>query len=109
MGWPKAVREFANVEPWSAEAPRLYDAELTTPGERVRLRIGFRTVRVANGQGVWGPFVPDKLYTLTLESANSYTGATNIVSGALTLQDNATLQNTSGRSLSSQSTMPESW
>jgi hypothetical protein len=25
-------------------------------------------VRIANGQGVWGPFVPDKLYTLTLES-----------------------------------------
>lgn len=25
-------------------------------------------VRVANGQGVWGPFEPDKLYTITLES-----------------------------------------
>ncbi|HEY4018596.1 MAG TPA: glycoside hydrolase family 2 TIM barrel-domain containing protein [Pseudonocardiaceae bacterium] len=43
-------REFTDIEPWSAEAPRLYDAELATPGERVRLRIGFRTVRVADGQ-----------------------------------------------------------
>jgi hypothetical protein len=25
-------------------------------------------VRVANGQGIWGPFSPDKLYTLTLDS-----------------------------------------
>jgi beta-galactosidase len=44
------VREFADVEPWSAESPRLYDAELVTPGERVRLRIGFRTVVVRDGQ-----------------------------------------------------------
>src|SRR3712207_1250990 len=34
------------VEPWSAELPRLYDALLASPGERVRLRIGFRTVAV---------------------------------------------------------------
>ena len=40
------TREFAHVEPWSAESPRLYDAELATPGEKVRLRIGFRTVQV---------------------------------------------------------------
>lgn len=26
-------------------------------------------VRVANGQGVWGPLVPDRLYTLTLENS----------------------------------------
>ncbi|HMB95080.1 MAG TPA: hypothetical protein VKK61_03495, partial [Tepidisphaeraceae bacterium] len=25
-------------------------------------------VRIANGQGVWGPFAPEKLYTITLES-----------------------------------------
>lgn len=25
-------------------------------------------VRIANGQGLWGPFQPDKLYTITLES-----------------------------------------
>ena len=25
-------------------------------------------VRVANGQGIWGPFAPDRLYTVTLDS-----------------------------------------
>ncbi|AKG45679.1 beta-galactosidase [Streptomyces xiamenensis] len=39
----------APVEPWSAESPRLYHGELITAGERVPLRIGFRTVRVENG------------------------------------------------------------
>ncbi len=37
------------VEPWSAEQPRLYQGELVTAGERVRLRVGFRTVRVEDG------------------------------------------------------------
>ncbi|MBM9507155.1 glycoside hydrolase family 2 TIM barrel-domain containing protein [Actinacidiphila acididurans] len=37
------------VEPWSAEEPRLYDAELATEGERIPLRIGFRTVAVEDG------------------------------------------------------------
>ncbi|MFC8343891.1 glycoside hydrolase family 2 TIM barrel-domain containing protein [Streptomyces sp. NPDC057280] len=37
------------VEPWSAEAPRLYDGELVTEGERVPLRIGFRTVVLEEG------------------------------------------------------------
>ncbi|WP_318200644.1 glycoside hydrolase family 2 TIM barrel-domain containing protein [Streptomyces sp. SCL15-4] len=37
------------VEPWSAETPRLYAGVLATEGERVPLRIGFRTVRVAGG------------------------------------------------------------
>ncbi|MFF4182655.1 glycoside hydrolase family 2 TIM barrel-domain containing protein [Streptomyces sp. NPDC001691] len=37
------------VEPWTAETPRLYAAELVTPGERVQLRIGFRTVAVEDG------------------------------------------------------------
>ncbi|MER7177620.1 glycoside hydrolase family 2 TIM barrel-domain containing protein [Streptomyces mesophilus] len=37
------------VEPWSAEQPRLYEGELVTAGERVRLRVGFRTVRVEDG------------------------------------------------------------
>lgn len=36
-----------------------------------------KNVRVANGQGVWGPFEPDKLYTITLESD----GGLNISSG----------------------------
>ncbi|PSL06970.1 beta-galactosidase [Haloactinopolyspora alba] len=37
------------VEPWTAETPRLYEGELVTAAERVRLRIGFRTVEVADG------------------------------------------------------------
>ncbi len=37
------------VEPWSAERPRLYDGVLATPGERVPLRIGFRTVALRDG------------------------------------------------------------
>ncbi|MFF4437660.1 glycoside hydrolase family 2 TIM barrel-domain containing protein [Streptomyces sp. NPDC001621] len=37
------------VEPWSAEIPRLYDAVLATEGERVPLRIGFRTVELSDG------------------------------------------------------------
>jgi beta-galactosidase len=41
--------DVAAVEPWSAEVPRLYDAEVTSEGERVRLRIGFRTVAVEDG------------------------------------------------------------
>jgi len=44
------VHEFVGVQPWSAELPRLYDAELASAGERVRLRIGFRTVRAADGR-----------------------------------------------------------
>ncbi|MEU2423766.1 glycoside hydrolase family 2 TIM barrel-domain containing protein [Streptomyces sp. NPDC007851] len=37
------------VEPWTAETPRLYDGLLATGGERVPLRIGFRTVELADG------------------------------------------------------------
>ncbi|MFI1762681.1 glycoside hydrolase family 2 TIM barrel-domain containing protein [Streptomyces sp. NPDC020800] len=37
------------VEPWSAERPRLYDGVLATEGERVPLRIGFRTVELSDG------------------------------------------------------------
>jgi beta-galactosidase len=37
------------VEPWSAESPRLYDAVLSTADERVALRIGFRTVSIVDG------------------------------------------------------------
>ncbi|MFJ8540016.1 glycoside hydrolase family 2 TIM barrel-domain containing protein [Streptomyces sp. NPDC093591] len=39
----------AAVEPWSAETPKLYDGELVTAGERVPLRIGFRTVVLEDG------------------------------------------------------------
>ncbi|MER6349402.1 glycoside hydrolase family 2 TIM barrel-domain containing protein [Streptomyces sp. NPDC001595] len=37
------------VEPWTAETPRLYDGVLATAGERVPLRIGFRSVAVEDG------------------------------------------------------------
>lgn len=38
-----------HVDPWSAESPRLYKGELITPGERVPLQIGFRTVKISDG------------------------------------------------------------
>ncbi|SHH81440.1 glycoside hydrolase family 2 TIM barrel-domain containing protein [Streptomyces sp. 3214.6] len=37
------------VQPWTAETPTLYDGELVTESERVPLRIGFRTVELADG------------------------------------------------------------
>ncbi|WP_406496319.1 DUF4981 domain-containing protein [Streptomyces sp. NBC_01604] len=37
------------VRPWSAETPYLYDGVLATEGERVPLRIGFRTVVLDDG------------------------------------------------------------
>ncbi len=37
------------VTPWTAETPKLYDGVLATDGERVRLRIGFRTVALEDG------------------------------------------------------------
>jgi beta-galactosidase len=38
-----------HVHPWTAEAPILYDATIETEGERVSLRVGFRTVRIEDG------------------------------------------------------------
>ncbi len=38
-----------DVEPWSAEAPRLYEARLYSSGESVRFRVGFRSVAVTDG------------------------------------------------------------
>lgn len=37
------------VLPWTAETPRLYDGELVTEGERVPLRVGFRSVTLQDG------------------------------------------------------------
>ncbi|MFF9511739.1 glycoside hydrolase family 2 TIM barrel-domain containing protein [Streptomyces sp. NPDC014724] len=37
------------VLPWTAETPRLYDGVLATAGEQVPIRIGFRTVELADG------------------------------------------------------------
>ncbi|WP_201778831.1 glycoside hydrolase family 2 TIM barrel-domain containing protein [Streptomyces sp. 150FB] len=42
--------ELAEVEPWSAEHPRLYAGEVHTATERVPVRIGFRTVAIEDGQ-----------------------------------------------------------
>ncbi|WP_255621400.1 glycoside hydrolase family 2 TIM barrel-domain containing protein [Pseudonocardia sp. DSM 110487] len=38
-----------DAQPWSAEVPRLYGLHVVTDAERVDLRIGFRTVRIADG------------------------------------------------------------
>ncbi len=38
-----------DARPWSAESPRLYDAEVVTDAERVSLRVGFRTVAIVDG------------------------------------------------------------
>ncbi|TCO47570.1 beta-galactosidase [Kribbella antiqua] len=46
---PTGVEVTATVEPWSAESPRLYDGVVRTEGGDVRLRIGFRTVEIADG------------------------------------------------------------
>ncbi|MCG7427040.1 beta-galactosidase [Helcobacillus sp. ACRRO] len=50
--------DMGNVEPWSAETPRLYDALVRTPSECVSVRLGFRRVErvgeriLVNGQRV---------------------------------------------------------
>lgn len=46
---PAGETATATVEAWSAERPRLYDVVITTPGERVVLRAGFRTVSIEDG------------------------------------------------------------
>ncbi|PTM87000.1 glycoside hydrolase family 2 TIM barrel-domain containing protein [Streptomyces sp. VMFN-G11Ma] len=38
--------EVADVEPWSAEQPRLYEATVSTASESIALRLGFRTVEI---------------------------------------------------------------
>ena len=40
---------IADVSPWTAETPRLYDAVIRSEGETLSLRIGFRTVAVVHG------------------------------------------------------------
>lgn len=37
------------VEAWSAEHPRLYEIDVRTPSETVRVRAGFRTVSIVDG------------------------------------------------------------
>jgi beta-galactosidase len=45
---PSAVESFSvgQVEPWSAEVPRLYEATLSSTAETLNLRLGFRRVRI---------------------------------------------------------------
>lgn len=43
------VEITAEVEPWTAETPRLYEAVLTTAEESVRVRVGFRTIGIEDG------------------------------------------------------------
>ncbi len=40
---------LGNVEPWSAELPRLYQGELRTEAESISISIGFRRVEVVDG------------------------------------------------------------
>ncbi len=42
--------QLSGVRPWSAEQPHLYDAEVSTPGETVTVRVGFRRVVVEDGE-----------------------------------------------------------
>lgn len=41
--------DVGEVQPWSAELPRLYEGVLASEGEQVPVRIGFRTVEVRDG------------------------------------------------------------
>ena len=42
--------EVGEVEPWSAEVPRLYEATVASTGEACTMRLGFRTVRIVGDQ-----------------------------------------------------------
>ncbi|MBP2413384.1 beta-galactosidase [Arthrobacter stackebrandtii] len=42
--------QVENVEPWSAEVPRLYEATVSSAAETVSLRLGFRTVEIVGDQ-----------------------------------------------------------
>ncbi|HEX9338078.1 MAG TPA: glycoside hydrolase family 2 TIM barrel-domain containing protein, partial [Pseudonocardiaceae bacterium] len=44
------TQHIARVRPWSAEDPYRYDGTLHTAGERIAIRIGFRTIAVADGR-----------------------------------------------------------
>ncbi|MEN3304167.1 MAG: beta-galactosidase [Micromonosporaceae bacterium] len=48
-GSPGGQVYTVDVEPWSAESPRLYQATVTTGGEQASIRIGFRTVSIVDG------------------------------------------------------------
>jgi beta-galactosidase len=42
--------DVPEVQPWSAELPRLYDATVSSAAESIALRIGFRTVEIRGDQ-----------------------------------------------------------
>jgi beta-galactosidase len=44
------VVRIPGVRPWSAEDPWLYDGELVSAGERIALRVGFRTVAIVGDE-----------------------------------------------------------
>ncbi|MFI7446338.1 glycoside hydrolase family 2 TIM barrel-domain containing protein [Nonomuraea sp. NPDC049714] len=48
-GLEPGVEVTADVEPWTAETPRLYEGVFVTPEESVRVRIGFRTISIEDG------------------------------------------------------------
>ncbi|WP_053207328.1 glycoside hydrolase family 2 TIM barrel-domain containing protein [Jiangella muralis] len=41
---------FPDIEPWSAERPRLYEGVVATDTERVPVRVGFRRVEIVDGE-----------------------------------------------------------
>lgn len=43
-------RRIPDVEPWSAELPRLYEATVSTAGEAADLRVGFRSISIEDAQ-----------------------------------------------------------
>ncbi len=49
---PSEVAAFSvgQVEPWSAEVPRLYEASVSSAAETLSLRLGFRRVEIAGDQ-----------------------------------------------------------
>ncbi|MEE2524712.1 glycoside hydrolase family 2 TIM barrel-domain containing protein [Pseudarthrobacter sp. J75] len=45
-----AEHRIPGIEPWSAEVPRLYQATVRTPGEKVSLQLGFRSISIEDAQ-----------------------------------------------------------
>ncbi|PIF02536.1 MAG: hypothetical protein CR979_01235, partial [Propionibacterium sp.] len=57
-GLTNEILDIPEVKPWTAETPYLYDATVATASEQVKIRIGFRSIKIAgdkllvNGQPV---------------------------------------------------------